>query len=394
MSDIAFSPPDLGTREQELMLEALRSGWITTGPMTERLEDRLSELCGTPRTICLNSGTAALELALRLLEVGPGDEVITSAYTYSATAAVICHVGARPVLADTPPGRYHLDAARVRAVLTPATKAVIAVDIAGEMCDYPALRTACGEMEFCPRSVLQGLLGRPALIADAAHSLGARKNGVPSGRAADLTAFSFHAVKNLTTAEGGALTWYIPGADDESLYRRLSLLSLHGQTKSARQKEKEGWRYDIPFPGYKYNMTDLAAALGLAQMERFAELLGRRRRLDTLYNELLVGVAEPLRHGKGSSRHLCMVRLPFDDEERRDRVIRRMGEEGVAVNVHYRPLPDLTAYRSMGFDPADYPCAMENYRREISLPLHTRLSEGQVERVAFAFKRAVEAEGV
>ncbi len=391
MKKIPFSPPDLRGRETELVEEVLRSGWITTGPMTALLEEKLANLCGTKRTICLSSATAALEMTLHLLEIGPGDEVITTAYTYSATAAVICHTGARPVLVDTPPGEYHLSADAVKNALTPLTKAVIAVDIGGDLCDYLAIRTACETANFKPRNKLQEAIGRPAVIADAAHSLGAYRNDKKSGQCADLSAFSFHAVKNLTTAEGGALTWHIPDVDDNDLYRSLSLLSLHGQTKTAREKEKGGWRYDILIPGYKCNMTDIAAAIGLGQLEHFPNMLVRRRQLDSLYGRLLDAAVTPYRHSIGSSRHLYMVRLPFDDEARRDKIMELMKEVGVSANVHYLPLPALTAYRNMGFDPSDFPNAMESYRREITLPMYTLMTDEEVHKVCVSLREALEA---
>jgi dTDP-4-amino-4,6-dideoxygalactose transaminase len=394
---IDFSPPDISEEDVQAVADALRSGWITTGPRTKKFERKLADWCQTPKVACLNSATAALESALRLLGVGPGDEVITSAYTYSASCSVICHVGATPVLVDVQPRSFEMDYTALAQAITPRTKVVIPVDIGGVMCDYDVLRKKIGQVSdrFSPKPrTLQEAFDRVIVLADAAHSFGATYKGNPSGAVADFTAFSFHAVKNLTTAEGGALTWRArEGLDDEALYKRLMLLSLHGQDKDALSKNKPGaWEYDIVAPLYKCNMTDIAASLGLSQLERYPGLLARRRELFERYREGLRGLnldfLEHYTDTGSSSGHLCMVRLADRSQGFRNLFIERMAERDVSCNVHYKPLPLLTAYRELGFVCADYPNASAHYLNEVTLPLHTRLTDEEVDYVVESFKLA------
>ena len=386
---IAFSPPDITQTEIDEVVDTLRSGWITTGPKTKAFEREIARACSTRAAVAMNSATACMELTLRILGVGPGDEVITSAYTYSASASVIQHVGASVVLVDTSPESFHLDYEGVSAAVTRRTKAIIPVDIAGVMCDYDRLHEVISGRAhlFSPSNVLQESIGRVAIVADAAHSFGATYENQPSGSVADFTCFSFHAVKNLTTAEGGAVTWRplrdIPCQD---LYRRFMLLALHGQTKDASAKSEAGsWEYDIVAPYYKCNMTDISASLGLAQMRRYPKMLQRRHDIIALYDRLChdMGLSF-LRHRtkyQVSSGHLYMTRLMGLDESRRNEVIQRMARRGVATNVHYKPLPMLAAYKDMGFSIECYPNAYSMYQNEITLPLHTLLSDNDVEYV-------------
>ena len=392
---IEFSPPDINEEDIQAVSEALRSGWITTGPRTKQFERELAAWCQTPRVAGFNSATAALECALYLLGIKEGDEVITSAYTYTASASVICHVGATPVLLDVAPGSYEMDYAALADVVTPRTKAIIPVDIAGVMCDYDELTAQLERLKdrFTPTpGTLQEAFDRMVIIADAAHSLGATRHGKPSGSVADFTAFSFHAVKNLTTAEGGALTWRArEGLDDDELYRQIMLYSLHGQNKDALAKSRAGsWEYDIIAPLHKCNMTDLFAALGLAQLKRYPQMLERRRVIFERYlSELESDGVEVLQHfmeGSSSSAHLCLVRLLEKDEEYRNRFIERMAERGVSCNVHYKPLPMFTAYKNLGFKIEDYPNAFAQYENEVTLPLHTRLTDEEVDFVIESFK--------
>ncbi len=392
---IAFSPPDIGEQEIAAVSEVLRSGWITTGPKTKEFERRLSEYCGTGRTACLGSATAALELTLRLLGIGPGDEVITSAYTYTASASVICHVGATPILVDTAPDSYEMDLEQLKAAVTPRTKAVIPVDIAGVMCDYTRILRISRETagRFSPsKNPVQQALGRIAVIADAAHSLGAWRDGKRSGQAADFSCFSFHAVKNLTTGEGGAATWNpVPSIPDGEIYRQYMLLSLHGQSKDALEKAIGGsWEYDILSPAYKCNMTDIQAAIGLVQLSRYPQLLARRRKLFACYREGLsdapISLLEHVGDGYCSSHHLCLTSLSGITEEQRNEVIRRLAEQGIAANVHYKPLPLLTAYRNLGFCADDYPNAVKQYQKELTLPLHTLLRIEDVQEITQILK--------
>lgn len=390
---IPFSPPDITEQEIQAVADALRSGWITTGPRTKELERQVAAFCGTNRAVCLNSQTACAEMALRLLGVGPGDEVIVPAYTYTASASVVCHVGAQLVLVDSQPDSFELDYEQVAAAITPRTKAVIPVDLGGVPCDYDRLFAIVEEKKslFSGATPLQKALGRVAILADTAHAFGATRNGKPAGSLADFSSFSFHAVKNLTTAEGGALTWRtIPGVDDEELYRQLQLFSLHGQSKDALAKTKLGaWEYDVLGTWYKCNMTDMAAAVGLVQLQRYSELLQRRKEIIEAYDAALrpLGV-ESLPHyteGHQSSGHLYICRVPGITPEQRNEIIEKMAEKGVATNVHYKPLPMHTAYKNLGFDIADYPNAYALFANEITLPLHTCLTDEQVQYVTDCF---------
>ena len=397
LKKIPFSPPDITEEEISEVAEALRSGWITTGPRTKELERQIAAYCGTERAVCLNSATACLELTLRLFGIGPGDEVITSAYTYTASASVIAHVGAKIVLADTAPGSYEMDYGALAAAITPRTKAVIPVDVGGILCDYDRVYSAVEEKRalFTPANGMQEQLGRVLVLSDAAHSFGAHRGGKRSGAFADFTSFSFHAVKNLTTAEGGAVTWRGDlGLDGEEVYRQYQLMSLHGQSKDALAKTKLGaWEYDSEAPLYKCNMMDIMAALGLVQLRRYPELLAKRRRLTELYGSLLAGrgveSAPHIREGEESSFHLYLTRLTGRGEAERNAAIEAMAREGVAANVHYKPLPLLTAYKNLGFDVRDYPNALAQYQNELTLPLYSTLTEEDAERAAGALLRAL-----
>lgn len=416
---IPFSPPDITEAEIEAVADALRSGWITTGPRTKELERRLCAFTGADGFVCLNSATAALECALRLLGVGPGDEVITSAYTYTASASPIHHVGAKIVLVDTAPGSYEMDYMALSDAITERTKAVIPVDIAGRMCDYNQLRSMLqlNRAKWRPETDVQRCFDRVPIVADAAHALGATWHDMKCGSVADFTTFSFHAVKNFTTAEGGGLAWRLPRAaadpmawnapatpavTSEELYRRVMLLSLHGQSKDALAKAKAGaWEYDIEFLGWKYNMTDIMAAIGGVQLDRYPALLARRRQLIERYErglaDLPVTTLEHYGRWGTSSGHLMLVRLDGREEAFRNRVIELMAEAGVSTNVHYKPLPMMTAYRKLGLDIKDYPNAYKQFRNEITLPLHTLLSDEDIDRVVAELARAMEqaeAEGL
>ena len=397
--NIPFSPPDITELEIQEVAEALRSGWITTGPRTKELERQVAAYCGVNRAVCLNSQTACAEMALRVLGIGPGDEVITTAYTYTATASVICHVGATPVLVDTREDSLEMDYDRMESLITEKTKAVIPVDLAGIPCDYDRIFAAVEAKKnlFIPSNAIQTALGRVAVLADGAHAFGAVWKGRPAGSIADFTAFSFHAVKNFTTAEGGALAWRtIEGIDDEEIYRRLQLLSLHGQSKDALAKTKLGaWEYDIVGPWYKCNMTDVAAAMGLAQMKRYDALLQRRKeiigRYDAALKPLGVQVLEHYTGAHQSSGHLYLTRIPGITAEQRNEIITKMAEQGVACNVHYKPLPLLTAYKNLGFDIADFPNAYAHFTNEITLPLHTRLTDEEVDYVIDCYTKILRA---
>ena len=394
---IKFSPPDIGQAEIDEVVDTLRSGWITTGPKTKEFERRIAAFCGTSKAVCLNSATAGLELILRILDIGEGDEVITSAYTYTASASVIEHVGARIVLCDTSAQSFEMDYEKLPALITEKTKAIIAVDYGGRMCDYDVLRdiVESERSKFRPSNKLQEAFGRPILIADAAHSLGAVRRGQKSGSVADFSSFSFHAVKNLTTAEGGAVTWRdIPGVDNDELYNDFMLWSLHGQSKDALAKNKPGaWEYDIKLCGQKCNMTDIMAAIGLAQLNRYDALLARRREIIGKYDAAIRGVlADVLVHygdDFASSGHLYATRVYGIDEKQRNAIITAMAEMGVATNVHYKPLPMHTAYKNLGFDIKDFPVSYEKYANEITLPLHTLLGDDDVEYVTECFRKAV-----
>lgn len=396
---ISFSPPDISEAEIQEVAEALRSGWITTGPRTKKLEKLIAEYVGTEMCVCLNSQTACAEMALRVLGVGAGDEVITSAYTYTASASIIDHVGAKIVLVDTQKDSFEMDYDALEKAITEKTKAIIPVDLGGVVCDYDRLFQIVERKKalFCPGSDIQKALGRVAIMADTAHSFGATKNGVQAGAIADFSSFSFHAVKNLTTAEGGALTWKnIAGVDNGEIYKKLQLLSLHGQSKDALAKTKLGaWEYDIIGTWYKCNMTDVAAAIGLKQLERYPQMLRRRKEIIQKYDSALRPLGlETLPHyteeGQ-SSGHLYITRVPNITVEQRNEIIIKMAELGVATNVHYKPLPLHTAYKNLGFDIADYPNAYAHFANEITLPLHTNLTDEDVEYVISAYQKVLGA---
>ena len=394
---IPFSPPDITEQEADEVRDALLSGWITTGPRTKQLEREIATFCETDRAVCLNSATACLESVLRILGIGEGDEVITSAYTYTASASVVCHVGAQLVLVDTQPGSYEMDYDKLADAITERTKVVIPVDLAGIPCDYDKIFQVVESKKhlFHPRNDIQKAFGRVIVSADAAHAFGATWHGRKIGSVADFTSFSFHAVKNFTTAEGGALTWRSrEGIDNEELYRQLQLLSLHGQSKDALAKTQLGaWEYDIVSPAYKCNMTDVMAAIGLVQMKRYKGLLARRRQLIETYNEALkdcnVALLDHFNEEHVSSGHLYLVRLLGRDSAYRNEVITEMARREIACNVHYKPLPMMTAYKALGFDIKDYPNAYHQFENEVTLPLHTRLTEEQVEFMLHNFKEII-----
>lgn len=393
MKKIPFSPPDMSEAEINEVAEALRSGWITTGPKTKEFERLIALCCQTEQAVCLNSATACMELILRVLGVGQGDEVITPAYTYTATASVTCHVGAKVVMVDTAPDSFEMDYDKLADAITERTKVVLPVDLAGVVCDYDKILAAVESKKhlFSPANDIQKAYGRVIVLADAAHAFGAKWHGKMCGEIADFTSFSFHAVKNLTTAEGGALTWRNhDGVDNESLYKQFQLLSLHGQNKDAFAKTRLGaWEYDIVAPYYKCNMTDVMAGIGLAQLKRYPEMLYRRRQIIERYNEGLKGcdvqVLDHFGDDHSSSGHLYLVRLLGEDVEYRNVVIEQMAERGIACNVHYKPLPIMTAYKNLGFDIANYPNAYNQYHNEITLPLHTSLTDEDVEYVISNF---------
>jgi dTDP-4-amino-4,6-dideoxygalactose transaminase len=386
---VPFSPPDMSELEIAEVCDAIRSGWITTGPRTKEFERRIAAYCHTEKAVCLNSATACMELVLRLFGIGPGDEVITCAYTYTATASVTCHVGAKVVMVDTAPGSFEMDYTKLADAITERTKAIIPVDLAGVVCDYDKVFAAVeGKRDlFRPANDLQEALGRVLVLADAAHAFGAQRRGRMCGEIADFTSFSFHAVKNLTTAEGGAVTWRnIEGVDNEWIYKQFQLLSLHGQNKDALAKTQLGaWEYDIVSPAFKCNMTDIMAAIGLKQFERYPQMLVRRREIIERYNAALKNLnVEVLGHYNDdhtSSGHLYFVRLLGKDVKFRNEVITEMARREIACNVHYKPLPMMTAYKNLGFDIADYPNAYNQYQNEVTLPLNTCLTDEQVEYV-------------
>lgn len=391
--NIPFSPPDMSEAEIAEVCDALRSGWITTGPRTKEFERLIAMYCQTERAVCLNSATACMELALRVLGVGVGDEVIVPAYTYTATASVACHVGAKVVMVDCASDSFEMDYSKLADAITERTKVIIPVDLAGIVCDYDKVYAAVEQQKhlFHPSNNIQRAFGRVIVVADAAHAFGAKRDGKMCGEIADFTSFSFHAVKNLTTAEGGALTWRtIDGIDNEWLYKQFQLLSLHGQNKDALAKTKLGaWEYDIVAPYYKCNMTDIMAGIGLAQLKRYPELLYRRRQIIERYNTALkdcnVQVLNHFDDDHSSSGHLYLVRLSGKDTEYRNSVIEQMAKRGIACNVHYKPLPMMTAYKAYGFDIANYPKAYNQYCNEITLPLHTRLSDDDADYVISNF---------
>ena len=385
--NIPFSPPDMTEAEVNEVREAILSGWITTGPRTKELERQIASYVGTERAVCLNSQTACAEMALRLLGIGAGDEVIVPAYTYTASASIVDHVGAKIVFIDVQKDSLEMDYEAVEAAINEHTKAIIPVDLAGIPCDYTRLFEIVERKRalFRPATDLQRAIGRIAICADAAHAFGASWHGKMVGSIADFTSFSFHAVKNFTTAEGGALTWLtIPGIDNEAIYHQVQLFSLHGQSKDALAKTQLGaWEYDIVGPWYKCNMTDIMAALGLVQMKRYPALLARRReiieRFDAAFKPLGVEVLNHFSEDHISSGHLYITRVPGITTEQRQEIIVKMAERGIATNVHYKPLPMMTAYKAMGFDIKDFPNAYAHFANEITLPLHTRLTDEEVE---------------
>ncbi|ALC50312.1 DegT/DnrJ/EryC1/StrS aminotransferase family protein [Bacillus thuringiensis] len=392
--NIPFSPPDITEVEIEEVIKAMKSGWITTGPRTKELEKKIAEYVGTNKAVCLNSATAAMELTLRILGVGPGDEVITSAYTYTASASIIEHVGAKIVLVDTAPDSFEMDYEKLADAITEKTKVIIPVDIAGKMCDYDTIYSVVESKKdlFKPNNKTQELFERIIVMTDAAHAFGAERKGKRCGQVADFTCYSFHAVKNLTTAEGGGVVWRNDlGLDDEWVYQQFMLYSLHGQSKDALAKTQKGaWEYDIVYPAYKCNMTDIMAAIGLVQLDRYESLMGRRREIIEMYDkELLPYGIQSLKHygdDFSSSGHLYLARMPGIEESERNKIIIELAEMGIASNVHYKPLPMFTAYKNLGFDIKNYPNAFNMYKNEITLPLHTRLTNEEVKYITDTFK--------
>ena len=395
--NIPFSPPDITEDEINEVIDTLKSGWITTGPKTKELERRLSEFTTTPKTVCLNSATAALELVLRVLGIGEGDEVIVPAMTYTASCSVIYHVGAKAVIVDIQKDGHEMDYEALENAITEKTKAVIPVDLAGIPCDYDKIFEVVNAKKslFKANSEYQEKLGRIAVVADGAHALGSVYKGVRVGAVADFTTFSFHAVKNFTTAEGGSVTWKEnPNFDNEELYKEFQIYSLHGQTKDALAKTKAGsWEYDIVIPGYKCNMTDIMASIGLVQLDRYSKLLERRVELVEQYNKAFEGTrVVPLIHYADtykSSGHLYITHIKGATYEQRGEIITKMAERGISCNVHYKPLPLLTAYSNLGFDIKDYPNAYDYFVNEVTLPLHTRLSDEDVKVIVENFKEIV-----
>lgn len=401
--NIPFSPPDISELEIQEVTEVLKSGWITTGPKTKELERRLAEYCHTSKAVCLNSATAAEELNFRICGIGPGDEVIVPAYTYTATASAAVHCGARVVFADSRPDSAEMDYEKAAEAITEKTKAIVAVDLGGVVCNYDRLFSAAESKKalFQPKkgtdlgARIQQALGRVLIFADGAHALGASRNGKMCGEIADFTDFSFHAVKNFTTAEGGASTWRdIPGIDNEEIYHRYQLYSLHGQSRDALAKTEAGaWEYDIEGAWYKCNMTDIMAAIGLKQLERYPKMLARRREIIGRYDAACdaLGVSRLVHFGKdfASSGHLYLTRIPGISEKDRREIMGELAEKGIAANVHYKPLPMMTAYKAMGWDIKDFPNAYRYYENLITLPLHTKLSGEDVDYVICHFKEIV-----
>ncbi len=395
--NVPFSPPDISELEIQYVTDALRSGWITTGPRTKKLEALIAEAIGVKKCVCLNSQTACGELSLRLLGIKPGDEVITSAYTYTATASVIDHVGAKIILIDCQKDSLEMDYAALEAAINEKTKVIIPVDLGGIPCDYDRIFEIVERKKslFKPENELQTAIGRVAVVADSAHAFGAKWHGKNAGEIADFTNFSFHAVKNFTVGEGGAIVWKtIPGISDEDLYHQLQLFSLHGQSKDALSKSATGgWEYDIVGPWYKCNMTDIMAAIGLAQFERYPELLDRRReiiqRYDAAFKPLGIKVLKHYTYEYSSSGHLYLTRIPGITPEERNEIIKEMAEKGVSCNVHYKPLPMHTAYQKLGFDIKDYPNAYAMFANEVTLPLHTCLTDEQINYVIRSYSETV-----
>lgn len=396
--NIPFSPPDISDEEINEVIDTLRSGWITTGPKTKEFEKRIANLCNTKKAVCLNSATAALEMTLRVLGIGEGDEVITSSYTYTASASPVCHVGAKLVLVDVKKDSYEMDPNKLKEAISDKTKAIIGVDIAGIITNYDEIYKVVEEKKnlFTAKNDIQKLYNRIIVIADSAHGLGAMKNGKMSGEIADFTTFSFHAVKNLTTGEGGAATWKsVNGLDDEELYKQYQLLSLHGQNKDALHKNGLGnWEYDIIGTYYKCNMTDIMASVGLAQMNRYSDLIKRRHDIISMYNDglknLPVKVLNHYDEFHKSSGHLYLVRVDNIDVEMRNEIIIEMAKRGVATNVHYKPLPLLTAYKNLGFNIDNYSNSYNQYKNEITLPLYSKLTDDEVNYIIKNFKETLE----
>ena len=387
LRNISFSPPDITDEEIAEVIQAMKSGWITTGPRTKLFERKIAEYIGVKRAVCLSSATATMELTLRILGIGAGDEVITTPYTYTASASVIDHVGAKIVFVDTAPDSFEMDYSKLADAITEKTKAIIPVDIAGKMCDYDKIFKAIESKKK--------LFNRVIVMADAAHAFGAKRNGVKCGQVADFTTFSFHAVKNLTTAEGGAVVWRGDiGLDDDLMYNQFMLYSMHGQSKDALAKTQKGaWEYDIIYPAYKCNMTDILAGFGLIQLSRYDGLIKRRREIIEMYDRALLplGIQSMQYYGEdfASSGHLYLARIPGIGEIERNEIIVKMAKAGVACNVHYKPLPMMTAYKNLGFNISEYPNALAQYQNEITLPLHTLLSNEDVEYVCRSLKRAL-----
>lgn len=399
--NIPFSPPDITEKEINNVVEVLQSGWITTGPKTKKFEDEIAKYCGTKKSVALNSATAAMELALRLFDIGEGDEVITSAYTYTASASVVYHCGAKIILADTKKGEFNIDPKEIEKLITPRTKAIIPVDIAGLPADYTEIFEVVEKKRNifnAKKGTYQEKLGRILVLADSAHSFGSDYKGKKIGSVADITSFSFHAIKNLTTAEGGALTWNLPeNFDNEEIYKELMLLALHGQNKDALAKLKAGaWKYDIVMPGYKCNMTDIMASIGLVQLQRYdGEILKKKEELVSYYEKYLGNLTDKIELPifkndiKESCKHLYMIRLKNQDEEKRNEVIAKLGENDIATNVHFQPLPLLTAYKRLGFKIEDYPNAYNQYKNEISLPIHDFLTEDDIKYICEYIKELI-----
>ncbi len=390
--NVPFSPPDITEKEVKYVAEALKSGWITTGNQTKTFEKEIAQYCENTsrKSVCLNSATACLELTLRLLGIGEGDEVITSAYTYTASASPVYHVGATLKLVDVKENSYEMDYDALEAAITEKTKVIIPVDIGGVICDYDRIFNIIERKKtlFKPKNDIQAAIGRIIIAADCAHSFGSEKDGKRAGSFADFSSFSFHAVKNLTTAEGGAVTWNtIDGISNDEIYKQFMLLSLHGQSKDAFAKTKLGaWEYDIIYPGYKFNMTDIAAAMGRAQLGRYRDLLSRRSEIIKKYDAALEnkGVLTLKHHGENfkSNGHLYLTRVPGISIDKRNEIIVRLAENGIATNVHYKPLPMMTAYKNLGFDIKDYPCSYKQFENEITLPLNTCITDEQIAFVA------------
>ena len=385
--NIPFSPPDISEQEIEEVIAALKSGWITTGPKTKEFERKITEYCGSDRTVCLSAATTALEMTLRVLGIGEGDEVIVPAYTYTASCSVIYHVGATPVMVDSQIDREEMDYSKLSNSITEKTKAIIPVDIAGILCDYDKIYEIIESKKdmFTPNNEMQEAFDRIIVVADSAHGFGAVRNNKKSGNLADFTCFSFHAVKNLTTAEGGAVTWKShEGIDSEKLYKKYQIYSLHGQTKDALEKTQKGsWEYDILLPAYKCNMTDIQAGIGLGQISRYDSMLERRHEIIKRYDEGFKDskVITPIHFTENStsSGHLYLTRLEGLSLEERNDVIVKMEEAGISTNVHYKPLPLLTAYKNLGFDIEDYPNAYHLFENEISLPIYSTLTDDEVD---------------